>query len=121
MVKVEELPEVENQIDRIRMLKENGLIPDDIDRIFHKIKSWKYSCTQYERRVVRGRGFAIFVVKLCGWFNEVYGSDYTFTSDNIVYKTPEHRDYKEKYEALLSSSGKQREGVANLKVQDISF
>ena len=33
MVKVEELPEVENQVDRIRMLKENGLIPDDIDRI----------------------------------------------------------------------------------------
>ena len=38
MVKVEELPEVENQVDRIRMLKENGLIPDDIDRIFHKIR-----------------------------------------------------------------------------------
>ena len=37
MIKVERLPEVENQIDRIRVLKDYDLIPEDIDKIFHKI------------------------------------------------------------------------------------
>ena len=49
------------------------------------------------------------------------GSDYTFTSDNIVYKTPEYVDYKEKYEALLSQVECKERELQNLKVQDISF
>ena len=38
MIKVERLPEVENQIDRIRVLKDYELIPEDVDKIFHKIR-----------------------------------------------------------------------------------
>lgn len=38
MIKVERLPEVENQIDRIRVLKDYELIPEDVDKIFYKIR-----------------------------------------------------------------------------------
>lgn len=122
MVKVEELPEGENQVDRIRMLKENGLIPDDIDRIFHKIrKAGNTAVHNMKGELSEAEVLLSLVVKLCGWFNEVYGSDYTFTSDNIVYKTPEYIDYKEKYEALLSQVESRERELQNLKAQDISF
>lgn len=38
MIKVERLPEVEKQIDRIRVLKDYELIPEDVDKIFYKIR-----------------------------------------------------------------------------------
>ena len=40
------------------------------------------------------------VVELCSWFNEVYGSDYNFNSEEVTYQKPLEIDYQKAYESL---------------------
>ncbi|WP_373077462.1 type I restriction-modification system endonuclease [Fusobacterium varium] len=121
MIKVEKLPEAENQIDRIKVLKDYDLISDEIEKIFHKIrKAGNIAVHDMEGEMAEAEILLSLVVKLCGWFNEVYGSDYSFSSDKIEYRTPEYVDYKEKYEALLSQVKIKEEEFKNLKTEDIS-
>lgn len=121
MIKVERLPEVENQIDRIRVLKDYDLIPEDIDKIFHKIrKAGNIAVHDMKGEMGEAEALLSLVVKLCGWFNEVYGSDCTFNSEDIEYKTPEYIDYKEKYEALLSEVEIKSKEFQALKSEDIT-
>ncbi len=121
MIKVERLPEVENQIDRIRVLKDYDLIPEDIDKIFHKIrKAGNIAVHDMKGEMGEAEALLSLVVKLCGWFNEVYGSDCTFNSEDIEYKTPEYIDYKEKYETLLSEVEIKSKEFQALKSEDIT-
>ena len=121
MIKVERLPEVENQIDRIRVLKDYDLIPEDIDKIFHKIrKAVNIAIHDMKGEMEEAEVLLSLVVKLCGWFNVVYGSDSTFNLEDVEYKTPEHIDYKEKYEALLSEVETKSKELENLKSEDIN-
>ena len=38
------------------------------------------------------------VVELCSCFNEVYGSDYNFNSEEVTYQKPLEIDYQKAYE-----------------------
>ena len=105
MLKVEKLnePESGSQLDRIKILKTYDLIPEDIENILQLIrKKGNTAVHNMSGNESEAETLLSLVVKLCGWFNEIYGSDYSFNSESVQYKKPERVDYKEAYEKLLS-------------------
>lgn len=87
IIKAERIEDIDNdnQLDRIKLLKEKDLITDEIEEIFHIIRK------KGNRAVHKGfedkdeaETLLSLVVKLSAWFNELYGSDITFDSQKIL-------------------------------------
>lgn len=104
IIKAERIEEVnnDNQLDRIKLLKEKDLISDEIEAIFHIIrkKGNKAVHKGFEDKD-EAETLLSLVVKLSAWFNELYGSDINFDSQKISFQKPQFIDYKEAYEKLL--------------------
>lgn len=103
IMKIEGIPEPEdsNQKKRILRLREWDVLGENEAVILNALreKGNKAVHNGFSDRDIAER-LLPKVVELCGWFNELYGSDYTFDSSQIVYKKPLEIDYKEAYEHL---------------------
>lgn len=126
MLKVERLaePESGSQLDRIKILKTYDLIPEDIENILQLIrKKGNTAVHNMSGNESEAETLLSLVVKLCSWFNEIYGSDYSFNSELVQYKRPEKVDYKEAYEKLLSKVQEEEEKkkFEELIPENISF
>lgn len=103
IMKIERMPEPEdsNQKKRISLLKSYDILTEKEAVILNALreKGNKAVHNVYDDRAAAER-LMPRVVELCGWFNEVYGSDYTFDSTQIVYHKPEEIDYQQAYEQL---------------------
>lgn len=104
IVKEESLLEPENltQIDRIRLLKKEGLIESEIEQIFHSLRliGNKATHNMYYSSFEDANIYLSMSVKLSAWFKEVYGRNLNFQSEQISYKTPEKFEFISNYEAL---------------------
>lgn len=126
MLKVERLaePESGSQLDRIKILKTYDLIPEDIENILQLIrKKGNTAVHNMSGNESEAETLLSLVVKLCSWFNEIYGSDYSFNSELVQYKRPEKVDYKEAYEKFLSKVQEEEEKkkFEELIPENISF
>lgn len=104
IIKAERIEDIDNdnQLDRIKLLKEKDLITDEIEEIFHIIRKKGNSAVHkgFEDKD-EAETLLSLVVKLSAWFNELYGSDINFDSQKISFQKPQFIDYKEAYEKLL--------------------
>ena len=122
MLKVEKLPELDNQVERIRMLRDCDVITRETADVFHKIRKLGNDAVHdMQGEANQAEALLSLVVKLCAWFNEVYGSDYSFRAENVVYRRPEYIDYREKYENLLSEVETKEEELKRLRAEEISY
>lgn len=82
--------ESDKQIDRLRFIKRNGLLPNQIDQLFHSIRiiGNKANHDGYES-FKDADVYLSMAVKISAWFNEVYGSNNSFDSSKIIYTTPQ--------------------------------
>lgn len=107
MMKVENLNDKKTmqQHERVKILKDNDLITDDIDKIFTALrtKGNKAAHGLYGDEETADNLLSM-TVKLCAWFQEVYGSDHNFSSDDISYEQPQKINYIEEYEKLVAKS-----------------
>lgn len=103
IMKIERVPEPEdsNQKKRINLLKSYDILTEKEAVILNALreKGNKAVHNVYDDRAVAEK-LLPRVVELCGWFNELYGSDYTFDSSKIIYHKPEEIDYQQAYEQL---------------------
>lgn len=103
IMKIERLPEPEdsNQKKRINLLRSYDVLGENEAIILEALreKGNKAVHNGFSDRDIAER-LLPQVVKLCGWFNELYGTDYSFDSDKITYQKPLEIDYKEAYEHL---------------------
>ena len=105
ILKYERIPEKfrMTQEERINSLKSNGLIDETIENIFHYIRKKGNGETHYtiDKTATLSKEDAelmlSFTIKLCSWFKELYGNDYSFDSSKIEYHTPIVEDYKSLY------------------------
>lgn len=105
MLKLDNLVcESDKQIDRIYLLKKNGLIPYEIEQIFKvlRIEGNKAVHENYAgKNIEEVSTYLSLAQKLTAWFHELYGNDMNFSADSIVYKMPERDKYKKDYENLV--------------------
>lgn len=111
-------PASNSQFDRIKILKREGLIDNDIEDIFHIIrkKGNKAAHPTYmgvQSDIFKGtrkdaNKMLALALKLSAWFKEIYGSDITFMADKVEFHEPVKEDYKEKYKALKEAFEKQK-------------
>jgi type I restriction enzyme, R subunit len=82
--------ESDNQIDRIRFLKRNNLLPTEIEQLFHSIRIIGNKANHQGHESFKDADIYLsMAVKISAWFKEVYGSDKNFDSSRIVYLTPQ--------------------------------
>lgn len=104
IIKAERMEDVEsdNQLDRIRLLKNTELISSEIEDILHLIRRKGNDAVHkgFEDKK-EAEVLLSLVVKLSAWFNELYGSDIKFDSTKVFFQNPQDINYKEAYEKLL--------------------
>nr|WP_293993026.1 DUF4145 domain-containing protein [uncultured Fusobacterium sp.] len=107
MMKVENLSDKKTmqQHERVKILKDNDLITDDIDKIFTALRTKGNKAAHgFYGDEETANNLLSMTVKLCAWFQEVYGSDHNFSSDDINYEQPQKINYVEEYEKLVAKS-----------------
>lgn len=107
MFKVERISDSQKNMasDRLLALKKYELIPEDIEKILTTLR-------KKGNKAVHGiygdeetaETLLSMAVKVAAWFQEVYGSDLSFTSEEIIYQKPKNIDYQEAYESLVKRS-----------------
>lgn len=96
------VPESNNQIDRLRLIKKEDLLEKEIEQIFHSLRIIGNKATHegYSSSFEDADIYLSMAVKLSAWFKEVYGADLNFNSEKIIYKTPEKIELNYDYEKL---------------------
>jgi type I restriction enzyme R subunit len=110
ILKEENLPEPvsKTQIDRLKTLKREDLIQSEIEQLFHSIRKIGNLAGHegYSSSFADTNIYLSMSVKLSAWFKEVYGSDLSFQSENIIYKTPEKYELVSDYSKIKEEKEK---------------
>jgi len=118
MLKVENFSYDKNTlaVDKISILKRSGLIPADIENILTTLRR-KGNLAAHGSYGDEQTADALLslAVKLGAWFQEVYGTDYLFQSENIGYKKPENIDYEKEYQRLFERTDEIEKELENIK------
>lgn len=89
------------QVDRIRLLKREGLLEKEIEQIFNSIrvignKASHDGYSSFEDAKI----YLSMAFKAAAWFKEVYGSDISFDSEKLKYIEPKDENISVEYERL---------------------
>ncbi|MFN8672767.1 MAG: type I restriction-modification system endonuclease [Candidatus Sericytochromatia bacterium] len=115
-------PESGSQVDRIKILKREDLIEFEIEQLFHSLRKIGNKATHegYSPSFDDTNIYLSMSVKLSAWFKEVYGSDLTFKSEEVVYKKPEKFEFVSGYDQLKAENEKLIKDFKELKEANIS-
>lgn len=94
-------PNAFTQVDRIKLLRREGLLEKEIEQIFNSIRivGNKASHDGYNS-LEDAKVYLSMAHKAAAWFKEVYGSDLSFDSETLTYGEPEDEDISAEYEKL---------------------
>jgi type I restriction enzyme R subunit len=116
-----------SQLDRIKILKREGLISNEIEDIFHLIRKKGNSAVHktyigvssienFDGDEEDAHKLLALSLKLSSWFNCVYGSDLSFDPETVEYRKPEKIDYKSMYNELTKRTEKAEKIYKGMKI-----
>lgn len=116
-----------SQLERIKILKRNDLINNEIEDIFHIIRKKGNKAVHktyigmkksenFDGNEDDAHKLLALSLKLASWFKSVYGSDLSFDPDKIEYQKLIKTNYKIMYEELSRRTEKAEKSYEKIKI-----
>jgi len=123
LLKEENLPEVEsnNQIDRIKLLQREDVLPYEIGSFFHQLRKYgNMAAHEGFNSIDQAKSCLNIAFRLCCWLVQSYGNDEDFNAEGFSYIEPVNANYDHEIERLKRELDKIQQEFAELNKQKCS-
>lgn len=120
LIKEENLPEVEsnNQIDRIKLLQREDILPYEIGSFFHQLRRYgNMAAHEGFNSIDQVKSCLNIAFRLCCWLVQSYGKDEDFDAKDFSYIEPVNANYDQEIERLKRELEKVQQEFAELGKQ----